>query len=236
VKPISVIVSVIVSISLFLILLCAAIEIPTFNLDFYSTEYDKHNIPASIHVEKNDLMRVTDHLLKYMRGLESDLVVEVSVAGETREFFNQREKDHMVDVKELFRQGFNIRNATLVLLLIGLISVALMKKTRILMNIMRWVMMALFILCALPVVFIVMDFDSAFTIFHELFFTNDLWILDSRTDLLVNIVPQPFFIDISSFIGMLFAGMNIAIISAVHAAYHFLRKCDFQCKNGERGI
>ena len=36
------------------------------------------------------------------------------------------------------------------------------------------------------------DFTAAFLRFHEIFFTNDLWLLDPSVDLLVNIVPEAF--------------------------------------------
>jgi integral membrane protein (TIGR01906 family) len=37
------------------------------------------------------------------------------------------------------------------------------------------------------------DFDGAFTFFHRLLFTNDLWLLDPRTDLLIRICPESMF-------------------------------------------
>jgi uncharacterized membrane protein len=45
-----------------------------------------------------------------------------------------------------------------------------------------------------------------------IFFDNDLWILNPATDLLVNIVPQPFFIDIAIFIGALFVSASLLLI------------------------
>ena len=37
------------------------------------------------------------------------------------------------------------------------------------------------------------DFDGAFTFFHRLLFSNDLWLLDPRTDLLIRICPESMF-------------------------------------------
>ena len=39
------------------------------------------------------------------------------------------------------------------------------------------------------------DFNKYFIIFHHIFFNNDLWMLNPDTDLLINIVPEPFFMD-----------------------------------------
>ena len=37
------------------------------------------------------------------------------------------------------------------------------------------------------------DFSGAFTFFHHLLFTNDLWLLDPQTDLLIRICPSSMF-------------------------------------------
>ena len=39
------------------------------------------------------------------------------------------------------------------------------------------------------------DFTKYFTIFHLIFFDNDDWLLNPKTDLLINIVPEGFFRD-----------------------------------------
>ena len=44
---------------------------------------------------------------------------------------------------------------------------------------------------------ILIDFDTTFTLFHQIFFNNDLWQLDYRTDLLMNIVPESFSYDVA---------------------------------------
>ena len=37
------------------------------------------------------------------------------------------------------------------------------------------------------------DFNAAFIKFHEIFFDNDLWLLDLRTDVLIQMFPEEFF-------------------------------------------
>ena len=43
------------------------------------------------------------------------------------------------------------------------------------------------------IILIKTDFNKYFTIFHQIFFSNDLWLLDPGTDRLVNIFPEEFF-------------------------------------------
>ncbi len=37
------------------------------------------------------------------------------------------------------------------------------------------------------------DFDSAFVLFHRIFFRNDYWIFDPQTDPIITVLPQDFF-------------------------------------------
>ena len=52
------------------------------------------------------------------------------------------------------------------------------------------------------------DFSQAFVTFHELAFSNDLWILDPRTDYLIMLYPEGFWLD---------ATLRIAMLSAIEA-------------------
>ena len=58
------------------------------------------------------------------------------------------------------------------------------------------------------------DFSKYFVVFHQIFFDNDLWILNPATDLLINIVPEPFFMDTAIRIGLLFAAMTVLFLAA----------------------
>ena len=41
------------------------------------------------------------------------------------------------------------------------------------------------------------DFNKYFTYFHLIFFSNDLWILNPETDLMIQMLPEDFFIGIA---------------------------------------
>lgn len=53
------------------------------------------------------------------------------------------------------------------------------------------------------------DFSKYFVVFHKIFFSNDLWILDPSTDMLINIVPEPFFMDTALRIGITFGIITV---------------------------
>ena len=55
---------------------------------------------------------------------------------------------------------------------------------------------ACFALLAVTVlaVWAVADFDGLFVLFHHLSFSNDLWLLNPATDMLIRLMPQDFFV------------------------------------------
>ena len=62
-----------------------------------------------------------------------------------------------------------------------------------------------------------LDFTKCFTIFHEIFFTNDLWLFDPRYDYMIRMLPEGFFADMVlrilkfflAFLAVTFAGMQV---------------------------
>lgn len=57
------------------------------------------------------------------------------------------------------------------------------------------------------------DFNSLFVLFHQIAFTNDLWLLNPQTDLLIRLMPIEFFISYAAIIGGLWLlGMVILLV------------------------
>lgn len=54
-----------------------------------------------------------------------------------------------------------------------------------------------------------LDFNQAFIIFHKLFFRNDYWIFDSRSDPIITILPEDFFMHCFIMIVVLIILMSI---------------------------
>ena len=56
------------------------------------------------------------------------------------------------------------------------------------------------------------DFHRYFMIFHEIFFKNDLWLLDPDTDLLIRMLPEGFFFDMVARIGIILGGAMVLLL------------------------
>ncbi len=199
---------------LIITILITSVEAVTYwTPGYYEKEYTKYNVTADVRMEMEDLLDVTREMMAYLRGSREDLHVPTVVDGQPREFFNDREIAHMEDVRGLFLGGLVLRRICILAAAVCLVLLAFFKAN------FRKVLPAsicagtgLFLAAALGLAALIStDFTKYFIIFHQIFFDNDLWILDARTDLLINIVPEPFFMDTAARIGILFAGCVLLI-------------------------
>lgn len=201
-----------------LLIVLTSTELITFNINYYKTEYEKYDISKNLSIEENDLMDSTAKLLDYLRDDRKDLDFRVKIDGKEQDFFSPRDKMHMIDVKNLFIIGRIIRNVIFIVLL--LISAILIYDKKIRFDIGNFLLTSS-IVGILPIIILVIliniDFYKYFTIFHEIFFTNDLWLLDPNADRLVNIFPESFFFDTAIRIIMyyLIAQLVLFILSMV---------------------
>ena len=56
------------------------------------------------------------------------------------------------------------------------------------------------------------DFDNLFVLFHRIAFTNDLWLLDPRTDLMIQLMPTSFFIEYAAVIAGFFLAVAVVLL------------------------
>ena len=104
------ILAVLISLCFLIVLFFTALQISIFDRSYVYREMRKYEIPRVLSMSEEGVDSLFDETLKYLSDDRDDLVIEVEVAGQKREAFDTREKLHMVDVKELFRRGFIIRN------------------------------------------------------------------------------------------------------------------------------
>lgn len=206
------------------ILLVFAIEFVCYSdFDYYAREYEKYDVLSALPKMElygdDGLMAVTEHMMKYLRGNADapKLQIEVSMGGVRRGFFTERELWHMEDVRGLFVGAKRLSTAACIgsaILLAGLVYSCRDRRRGIcwravLEPLCRGMLRGtlLFLGCAAVLgAVIAANFTEAFLLFHRIFFTNDLWLLDPRVDMLVNIVPEGFFYDTAVRIVLVFTG------------------------------
>ncbi len=200
--------------ALMITLLITSIEAVTYwTPGFYEKEYRKYHVLEAVSMEMEDLLDVTKEMMAYLRGNREDLHVPTIVNGQPREFFSEREIAHMEDVRGLFLGAIAIRRGCLLAILAALALLVCSKADwkRILPRTICVGTLIFFALLAALAGIISSNFSKYFIVFHHIFFDNDLWMLDPRTDLLINIVPEPFFMDTAARIGVVY-GMSVLTV------------------------
>lgn len=181
---------------LMIVFLITAVEaVAYWTPGYYKMEYEKYQVLDDLpEMTMDDLLSVTDEMMAYLRGNREDLHVFTTMGGEYREFFNAREIAHMEDVRGLFLGGLWLRRIGLMFTLAFAALLYFWKRGR--KDRSAYLARA---------VVISTDFSRYFVVFHHIFFDNDLWILDPDTDMLINIVPEAFFMDTALRIAIVFA-------------------------------
>lgn len=192
---------------------------------FYEREYKKYQVADSLNMTMDNIMDVTDQMMAYLIGNKAELSVITDVDGEIQDFFNEQDRFHMGEVKDLFLGGLKIRNIMLVAVLLILILLAARKA-----DLIKLLPRAYFVTLGITGVITVVlgglfasDFDKYFRIFHEIFFDNDQWMFDPATDYMIRMLPEGFFYDFVFRIGGFFVG-SLAVLGVVSAVCIFMEK------------
>ena len=216
-KLIQTILGLLCAFALMVILLITSVEAVTYwTPGYYEKEYRKYNVLENVRMEMDDLLDVTSEMMAYLRGQREDLHVPTVVNGQPREFFSQREIAHMEDVRGLFLGAIAIRQGCLILIMASLAILLYTRADlkRLLPRTLCAGTLLFFALLAVLAAVIASDFSRYFIVFHHIFFDNDLWMLDPRTDLLINIVPEPFFMDTAARIAITYGASVLAVFLA----------------------
>ncbi len=208
-------------------LLIISVETFALNPSFFESEYGKLHTASDIGISEEDLTAVTHKLLNYITDADTDLDIKASIGGEMQEVFGQREKDHMVDVKALYLKARLVRTVCLIGAAVLIAAVFLTQKKQALRTLGRfflYVSGVFVIVIGALAIYAAIDFPSFWISFHRLFFTNDLWLLDPATDVLIMMVPEQFFSDLVMRIIARFVSVFLALNAVSAAGLIILRK------------
>lgn len=179
-------------------------QILAFNETYYYNQFVDLGVHERIGIDQKALKDVTTALVDYIDDGSGDIEVQAVVNGETLVFYNAKERHHLHDIYLLVRSGRTVWLISNSLMLLGLFVVIRREKFNIRSSLMKVspafkisVSITVGLLLALVALYFI-DFDWAFRKFHEIFFTNDLWLLDPRTDRLIQLMPLKFFIDFTA--------------------------------------
>ncbi len=194
----------IVGLLLTLFILGTVVEIYTFNQGYYLEAFEKYQVYDRTDLPREGVDHASSRIIAYLRGdLES-----LDILFEGERVFNDRELEHMVDVKAIFTAMGWLKNIAVLLAVLILIGSG---KPALLWLGFRDALMISLGTGLLLLFLISRDFTGAFIRFHEIFFTNDLWILDPRRDRLIQMLPEGFFMDMATAIVITYLSIVIPL-------------------------
>lgn len=205
---------IILAFSVIIILLISSFETAMYS-DFgvYEREYEKYDVLDDLGMTMEDTMHVTREMMAYLRGDRDVLSVETTVEGRQQDFFNEQDRFHMAEVRNLFIGGLDLRlGACAAAVLCIIILIFLRADWRKIVPRSYWIVLAVIgVLLTVFAAAAVIDFNAVFVGFHHIFFDNDLWLFDPAEDYMIRMLPEGLFADMVVKIGVLFAGGMILL-------------------------
>ena len=179
------ILTVLLIITLSLTLLLTALENNAYNKAYYLNQFEQNNTVEETGKTMEELSIIADDLIDYIKGKGFDPLLVPH--------FNDKEIAHMRDVQNLFDSGRALKFISGGIALILLIYFGVNEGKRKLGKKLFFGLFANHIVIALLAVIISSNFNKYWTMFHHIFFINDLWLLDPKTDLMIQMLPEQFF-------------------------------------------
>lgn len=184
----------------------------------YGYGFDKYDIPRRTGIERHELLSAGRQIRDYFSNGEEYLTVSVVRFGErVPNLYNSHEVLHMKDVKFLVKGVYHLQGISGVYLLVFAAVGLRLGRRSFLPQLGYYGVLGgaiTLVVVALAGLASVVGFDQVFLAFHQISFTNDLWQLNPRTDMLLIMFPQGFFLDATLWI----AGSTILEALVVVAA------------------
>lgn len=175
--------------SLFISAILGIIFYNCFNLDFYKNFYLRENLAPSINTTDDELINNTTNLLEYL----------TNKAELNTTWFSEKDILHMKDVRVLYNVSFNLMIFFIIIFILSTILIALVYKNYAMFYITKTfnkTLLAFIILIIVLAGIISYNFTSFWIKFHQLLFSNDLWLLSPDESNLIKMVPEQFFISL----------------------------------------
>jgi integral membrane protein (TIGR01906 family) len=169
----------------------------------YEYATDHYDTVETTGISRQELLRASAELRSYFNTGEGAISTTVIQDGESVALYNDRETQHLRDVRDLFRLVFRVQEASLLFISTYVVLVFIWAREGTLRRLAREALIAsaagLAVLAGAGVV-VLAGFESAFERFHLVAFDNDLWKLDPSRDRLIQMFPENFWYDLTVWI------------------------------------
>lgn len=163
-----------------------------------------------------DYEYAADRIMGYLNYRYDDLLFGVD-EGDDSVIMSDTELRHMVDVKNLYT-GLRVFAATSLIIAVSLLFFLKKKGNEEVYKTLKMLPLGPIFFILFIGSFMIIDFDSTFTKFHELFFSNDDWLLYSD-DALILLLPENFWL-VSGMIILLLFSISLGLIYFLNEKYY----------------
>lgn len=191
--------SIVVVLSCFFLLFSFSTEAMSQDQAYYVAQMEKNGIPDVTGKSMDSLSEISSALRAYLKRGEGDILAP---------YFSASEIDHMVDVYALFKLMRTLTVFILGLAALSLYILSLRTGWRRTLKMTGESAIGVLVALLLFSIIVALNFHAAWFKFHEIFFSNDLWLMDPEKDLMIQMLPEPFFFGMVKRIGLaVLAGM-----------------------------
>ncbi len=166
-----------------LFLLISAVKITLNFRQLYYFDIDYLNITDYTDLEKDEIIANYNVLIDYLIKTNKDTLQFPSLP------MSEEGRIHFEDVKKIFIKLDYLMYASLFISIIG-IYFLIKKHDYLFLKYTSYFLLGIPILLFIP---FMIDFNAVFTLFHNIAFTNDYWLLDPSKDPIINLLPERFF-------------------------------------------
>lgn len=202
------IISITFAIATFLLIVTGSVAVPIYCRSFYFWHIEALNLEKSGY-SAAQIKEAYNEILDYLT-----LPGGTFHAGDFP--FTENGASHFADCKVLF----TINAVVLILSALFIIAMLILKKQNRIQTLYIgsfhsafYAAVTCLVLIGLIAVLASMDFYAAFVTFHSIFFPGkENWILNYRTDPIINVMPQDFFMHCAILIGVCIVAISLVII------------------------
>ncbi len=164
---------------------------------FYHYEFKKNDIYSVVDIADKDMPTVIKRLSGYVVGRYPQFNYQLEINGVKQDVYGEREVLHMKDVRKIF--DITRYLAAFMALYITAFFFANKQddKLKYLVDLTRAGLIGVVVITLFLGLLVMLDFSKYFVVFHEIFFSNDLWLLNPATDRLIQMLPEVFFRDMA---------------------------------------
>ena len=185
-----------------------------FDDNFYKKEFLKYDVYETL--GDYDIESINNDVLDYLAHGKSDELIE-------NDFFNEREKKHLLDVKTIIQETLMMYYFSITLFILFFISLAFLMELNFKNIAKRLLIIALsgsslnFLVGVLLFFLSNSNFNFVFDAFHKTFFNAGTFIFNPAFENIVALYPQNLFLDalISTIFGAIITSMAILFFCAM---------------------